>query len=65
MNEVRSASLASFGTDVVFHLGNLLWLPYDSSIGFRYAFNSWKDIDRFPVKELDHHYFGAIFSISM
>lgn len=65
MNEVRSASLASFGSDIVFHLGNLFWLPYDSSLGFRYAFNSWKDIDKFHVKGLDHHYFGAIFSVSM
>ena len=65
MNEVKSATLASFGTDVVFHLGNLFWLPYDSSLGFRYAFNSWKDIDKFHVKGLDHHYFGAIFSVSM
>ena len=65
IKEVRSGSLASFGTDIVFHLGNLLWLPYDSSIGLRYACNTWKNIDSFPVKGLDHHYFGAIFSVSM
>ena len=62
---LEKESLASIGADLTVCLGNLLWIPYDSRIGIRYAYNSWNDIDRFPVKGLSHHYFGGIFSVSL
>ena len=58
-------SLLSVGADLTVRLGNLLWLPYDSSIGIRYAYNSWNEIDRFSVNGLSHHYFGGIFSVAL
>ena len=64
-NNVRSEVLASVGADFAFNLGNFLWLPYETRLGLRYAWNSWKEIEKFPVKNLDHHYIGAIFSVSM
>lgn len=63
--KIESASLASVGADLVLNLGNLFWLPYGSRLGVRYAWNTWDRIDGFNVKGLDHHYFGAIFSVSM
>ena len=64
-NKVESDSMASIGADLVLNLGNFLWLPYGSRLGIRYAYNTWNRIDDFVVKGLDHHYFGAIFSVSM
>ena len=62
---LEKEALISVGADLTVCLGNLLWLPYDSRIGIRYAYNSWNNIDRFPVTGLTHHYFGGIFSVSL
>ena len=62
---LEKEALISVGADLTVCLGNLLWLPYDSRIGIRYAYNSWHNIDRFPVTGLTHHYFGGIFSVSL
>ena len=62
---VKSEILTSVGADIAFNLGNLLWLPYECSFGVRYAYNSWRNIESFPVTGLDHHYFGGVFSVSL
>ena len=62
---VRSEIMTSLGADLTVNLGNLAWLPYDTQVGVRYAYNSWDLIELFPAKGLDHHYFGLVFDISM
>ena len=62
---VVSDTMASFGADLTVNLGNFLWIPYETTMGFRYARNVWKELERFPVSGLKHDYFGWIFSISM
>lgn len=58
-------SLCSAGVDLVFNLGNFLWLPYDTSFGLRFAYNSWTDNMNLPVSGLSHQYFGFIFDVAM
>ncbi len=59
--------VSSVGADLTVGLGNLLWLPYNSRIGVRYARNSWDKSRVFtasgtaPAKD----YFGFIFDVSL
>lgn len=62
---VDSDNLFSFGFNLCVRLGNFLWLPYDTRIGFTYAWNTWSSIDQFAIKGLKHSYFGTIFSVSL
>ena len=59
----------SAGADLTVHLSNLLWLPYDSRIGIRYARNgadpSHADLlDSVGIKA-GSNYFGFIFSMDL
>ena len=62
---VRKDILTSVGADLTICLGNILWLPYDTKIGVRYAYNSWNEIGRLPVIGLSHNYIGGIMSVAL
>ena len=62
---VRKDILTSVGADLTICLGNILWLPYDTKIGVRYAYNSWNEIGRLPVTGLSHNYIGGIMSVAL
>lgn len=64
-NGVTREVLTSVGADLTLCLGNLLWLPYDTRIGIRCAYNSWNDIERLPVTGLSHNYIGGIISVAL
>ncbi|MBQ6254395.1 MAG: hypothetical protein IJK05_07090 [Bacteroidales bacterium] len=57
--------VSSVGVDLAVGLGNMLWLPYDSRIGIRYARNSWKETEGFDSSGLDRHFFGLVFDVSL
>ena len=65
INGSFSERMYSVGVDLTFKLGNFFWLPYDSSIGVRYAYNGWSALNNLPVSGLEHHYFGSIFKVSI
>ena len=60
---VASETLASFGADLVMNLGNVLWLPFDSYFGVRFAHNWWKDISSFNVSNLQKNYVGVVYGM--
>lgn len=62
---VNDDFLLSAGADFNVRLGNFLWLPYDTRIGFRYAQNFWSHLDDLSVSGLNHNYFGWTFTVSM
>lgn len=57
--------LFSVGLDFNVRLGNLLWLPYKTRIGIRYARNFWKGLDLLPVSGLGRDYFGLLYSMDL
>ena len=59
--------VSSVGADLTVGLGNLLWLPYDSKIGVRYARNSWNKSRLFNASGSgpEKDYFGFIFDVSL
>ena len=63
-NNVQKENLTSVGLDLTFTLGNILWLPFDSQFGVRYARNSWNGIENLNVKGLGKDYFNLIFDVS-
>ena len=62
---MKSVVMTSAGADLAVILGNLAWLPFETSVGVRYARNGWDKVDRFPVTGLGKDYFGFIFNVSM
>ena len=65
INNISSETVTSAGVDVVAKLGNLLWLPFESNVGIRFARNSWNSLDKLSVKGLDKNYFGFIFDVAL
>ena len=65
INNITSETVTSAGVDVVAKLGNLLWLPFESNVGIRFARNSWTSLDKLSVKGLDKNYFGFIFDVAL
>ena len=57
--------VSSVGADLTIGLGNLLWLPFDTRIGIRYARDSWKDSQPFAESGPGKNFFGAIFDVSL
>ena len=64
-NGIESETLWSGGVDLVFNLGNILWFPFDSKFGFRYARNHWNNIGRMNIKNLEENHFEVLFSTSL
>lgn len=59
--------LTSAGASLAVRLGNLLWLPFDTRIGFTASFNGGSVFDRFTSEGLnmDKCYIGGIFSVDI
>ena len=64
-NNVAAENMASLGADLTVTLGNLLWLPFESMIGVRYARNFYKEIEKMNVSELGKNHFQFIFDVSL
>ena len=61
----RAALAVRCGVDLVFNLGNILWFPFDSKFGFRYARNHWNNIGQMNIKNLEENHFEVLFSTSL
>lgn len=57
-------SLYSVGADLTLNLGNFLWLPYDTEVGIRYAYNSEDTLSQYLAEMVSRHYVRAIFTVS-
>jgi len=63
-NSSEDAGLYSAGLDLVAHLGNLLWIPYDTRIGVSTAYNGGKSYDYLStLSNFKRFNVGFIFSI--
>ena len=64
--DVPSLGLLSAGADLVAHLSNLLWIPYDTRIGVSYNYNGGRSFDTIAKSvPLGRNTFSLIFSIDM
>ena len=61
---ISSEGMASMGADLTATLGNLLWLPFESRIGVRYARNLYDRIEQMGVSRLGRNHFQMIFDVS-
>jgi hypothetical protein len=60
------ATFASAGADIVLHLSNFLWLPYDTSAGIRLGRNFRSDGFAGKVAGLERPFFaGFLFSVDL
>lgn len=60
-----SNSLYSVGADLVAHLGNFLWIPYDTRIGIEYEYKGGSGFDALTAadRENSRHSIGLVFSV--
>ena len=61
-------TLYSAGADITVRLGNLLWAPYDCSLGVTWSYNGgslWAPFSTFQNALPSRNYFGAIFTVDM
>ena len=64
----ETGNLWSAGADVNFQLGNFLWLPYDSKVGVRVAWNGGQTYDLLKtagMEGLSSLYVGLQFSVDL
>jgi len=63
-NSYEDAGLYSAGLDLVVHLGNLLWIPYDTRIGVSTAYNGGRSYDYLAsMSNFKRFNVGFLFSI--
>lgn len=63
-NSAETAGLYSAGLDLVAHLGNLLWIPYDTRIGVSTAYNGGRSYDYLAtMSNFKRFNVGFLFSI--
>ena len=62
---LNDGNLFSAGADLVFKLGNLLWLQYDTRIGVSWSYNGGSTFEEMTAQgyEPERHHFGLIFSM--
>jgi len=62
-----SDSLYSVGGSLALHLCNLLWIPYDTHLGFTYTYNGGSLLQDMTTAgtKYSRHYVGLIFGIDM
>lgn len=62
-----NGNMFSAGADLVFHLGNLLWLQYDTRIGVTWSYNGGRSFNEMTAAgyEPDRHYVGFVFSMDI
>lgn len=64
---IGRGNLWSIGSEFDFKLGNLLWFPYETTIGLTYSYNGGSFYNLFSKADysIGRNYFGLVFSVAL